>query len=253
MQLDPGALRRIRQLGLSVARSMLGRRKPEDVMTTRRPMRSLEEFCGYLIERGLAPKTVIDVGAAWGTQELLQPFSDAYHVLIDPVPAYEARMKQLLGKYRGEYHLIALSDEPGEMPMRVQKGGEVGASLASSAGADTISVPVDTLDRVFGARDFEGPILIKTDCQGYDMHVMRGGPEFLKRVDVAVCEVNMFHPTGRPDLPDFGDTVATMRDLGFAVYDIVSYQTRPFDNALGYVDLIFARDDGPLRKHHRWA
>ncbi|MCC7253460.1 MAG: FkbM family methyltransferase [Hyphomicrobium sp.] len=196
---------------------------------------------------------MIDVGAAWGTQEILQPFPDAYHVLIDPVPAYEARMKQLLGKYRGEYHLIGLSDQPGEMPMRVQKGGEVGAAFASSAGGDTISVPVDTLDHLLGTREFESPILIKTDCQGYDMHVMRGGREFLRRVDVAVCEVNMFHPTGRADLPDFGDTITTMRNLGFAVYDIVSYQTRPFDNALGYVDVVFAREDGPLRKHHRWA
>jgi FkbM family methyltransferase len=237
----------------SLARRIAGRRRLEKVMTTRRPMRSLEEFCQYMIERGLTPGTVIDVGAAWGTQEILQPFPQAYHILIDPVPAYEARMKQLMGKYRGEYHLIALSDQPGEMPMRVQQGGEVGAALASSAGENTINVPVDTLDRLFAARDLEGPILIKTDCQGYDMHVMLGGREFLKKVDVAVCEVNMFHPTGRPDLPDFGDTVATMRDLGFAVYDIVSYQTRPFDKALGYVDLIFAREDGPLRKFHRWA
>lgn len=236
-----------------LARRLVGSAKREKVMTTRRPMRSLEEFCHYLVERDLTPKTIIDVGAAWGTQEILQPFPNAYHVLIDPVPAYEARMKQLLGKYRGEYHLIALSEEPGEMPMKVQKGGEVGASLASAAGQDTIMVPVDTLDRLFAGRELEGPILIKTDCQGYDMHVMRGGREFLRKVDVAVCEVNMFHPTGRPDLPDFGDIVATMRDLGFAVYDIVSYQTRPFDTALGYVDLVFAREDGPLRKHHRWA
>lgn len=253
MQLDKNGFDRVMLRLRTHARRLVGRQNPETMMTTRRPMRSLEEFCQYLIERDLTPGTVIDVGAAWGTQEILQPFPQAYHVLIDPVPTYEARMKQILGKYRGEYHLIALSDEPGEMPLRVQQGGEVGASLSSSAGANTIMVPVDTLDNLFGSRDFEGPILIKTDCQGYDMHVMRGGREFLKRVDVAVCEVNMFHPTGRPDLPDFGDIVVTMRDLGFAVYDIVSYQTRPFDTALGYVDLVFAREDGPLRKHHRWA
>jgi hypothetical protein len=82
----------------SLARRIAGRRRLEKVMTTRRPMRSLEEFCQYLIERGLTPGTVIDVGAAWGTQEILQPFPQAYHILIDPVPAYEARMKQLLGK-----------------------------------------------------------------------------------------------------------------------------------------------------------
>jgi FkbM family methyltransferase len=253
MLLDRDSINRLLLRVRAQARRIVGKQNPEKVMTTRRPMRSLEEFCQYLIERDLTPSTVIDVGAAWGTQEILQPFPQAYHVLIDPVPTYEARMKQILGKYRGEYHLIALSDEPGEMPMVVQQGGEVSASLSSSVGANTIMVPVDTLDNLFAGRDLEGPILIKTDCQGYDMHVMRGGREFLNRVDVAVCEVNMFHPTGRPDLPDFGEIVITMRNLGFAVYDIVSYQTRPFDMALGYVDLVFAREGGPLRKYHRWA
>jgi FkbM family methyltransferase len=222
-------------------------------MTTRRPMRTVEEFCAFMKSRGSIPQTVIDVGAAWGTQEILQPFPDAYHILIDPVPTYEPRMQQLLKKYKGEYHLIALSDVPGQMPLQVKKGNEVGASITSSGNTDTIMVPVNTLDLLFENRSLPQPILIKTDCQGYDMHVMRGGRSFLKTVDIAICEVNMFHPTNRPDLPDFGDTVAIMRDLGFAAYDIVSYQTRPFDNALGYVDIVFAREDSAFRKHHRWA
>jgi FkbM family methyltransferase len=222
-------------------------------MSTRRPLRSLVEFCGYLSERGMAPKTVIDVGAAWGTQELLTSFPKAYHILIDPVPLYKTRLELLLKKYQGEYHPVALSDSPGRTHMRVLAGGELGAALATESCKNTIEVPVDTLDNLFNNRTLDSPILVKTDCQGYDMHVMRGGKDFLKRVDVAVCEVNMFHPTGRPDLPDFGDTIETMRHLGFAAYDIVSYQTRPFDDALGYVDIIFAREDGPLREQHRWA
>jgi FkbM family methyltransferase len=216
-------------------------------------MRSLVEFCSYLSGRGMAPKTVIDVGAAWGTQELLGSFPEAYHILIDPLPVYEKRLQQLLKKYEGEYHPVALSDSPGRTHMRVLSGGELGAALATGQSDNTIEVTVNTLDHLLRNRPLASPMLLKTDCQGYDMHVMRGGKEFLKRVDIAVCEVNMFHPTGRPDLPDFGDSITTMRQLGFAAYDIVSYQTRPFDNALGYVDIIFARENGPLRRHHRWA
>lgn len=221
--------------------------------TTRRPLRSLDEFCQYLKERNLTPATVIDVGAAHGTQEILRPFPDAYHILFEPVPSFAPRMQQILRRYKGEYFQMALSDAPGDMPMFVPEGNAQSATLSAKPNLAPITVKVETLDRILGPRDLAAPVLIKTDCQGYDMHVMRGGREFLKRVDVAVCEVNMFHPTGRPDLPDFGDTVEQMRDLGFAVYDIVSYQTRPFDNALGYVDLVFARENGPLRKHHRWA
>lgn len=222
-------------------------------MSTRRPLRSLEEFCSYLSGRGMAPKTVIDVGAAWGTHELLHSFPEAYHILIDPLPLYQERLQQLLQKYQGEYHAIALSDSPGRTHMRVLAGGELGAALATEPNDNTIEVMVDTLDHLFVDRPLASPILLKTDCQGYDMHVLRGGKEFLRHVDVAVCEVNMFHPTGRPDLPQFGDTITSMRELGFAAYDIVSYQTRPFDNALGYIDIVFAREGCLLRKHHRWA
>lgn len=216
-------------------------------------MRSLEEFCDYLNQREFTPKTVIDVGAAWGTQELLQSFPSAYHILIDPVPIFEARLKKILTKYYGEWHRVALSDQPGTMSMKVDPGNEVGASLSRSTTQETIEVNVDTMDRMFTDRELERPILVKTDCQGYDMYVMRGGKRFLKQVDVAVCEVNMFHPTGQPTLPDFSDTVMTMRSLNFSVYDIVSYQTRPFDDALGYVDLVFAHERSALRAFHQWA
>ena len=74
------------------------------------------------------------------------------------------------------------------------------------------------------------------------MHVAGRGENYLKRADIAICDTNLFHPTGRPDLPDLGDAIVTMHELGFAVYDIVSYQTRPLDDALGYVDMVFARE-----------
>jgi FkbM family methyltransferase len=219
----------------------------------RRPMRDLKEFCEYLNQRNLTPETVIDVGACYGTPELYSSFPNSYHVLFEPVSALEPHLKAITDKYHGEYHLMALSDKVGESPMTVVSGAPQGSSLIARPGAQTVMVPVQTLDNYFGNRDFKEPILLKTDCQGYDMHVMRGGRNFLKRVDVVVCEVNMFHPAGDDSLPDFGDSVIIMRELGFAVYDVVSYQSRPFDDALGYVDLVFARDNGPLRAHHRWA
>lgn len=48
------------------------------------------------------------------------------------------------------------------------------------------------------------------------MHVMRGGKEFLNRVDVIVCEVDMFHPASDFALPDFGDTVLLLANLASA-------------------------------------
>lgn len=218
----------------------------------RRPYRELDEFTAYLNERNFLPKTVIDVGACYGTIELLQGFADAYHILIEPLPAMEKYMKNILEKHRGEYHQLAVGEKQTTMELFVPKNGMEGATLVQSQGLDKISCKVNTLDHMFGDRHLEGPILLKTDCQGYDLNVMKGGEEFLKRVSVIVMEVNMFHPRGLVEFPDFGEIVCWMREHNFVVYDIISYQTRPLDNALGYVDLIFVPNDGPLREHHRW-
>lgn len=222
---------------------------------SRRPLRDFAEFVGFLKAGGFYPGTVIDVGACYGTPELQQGWPDAYHILFEPVAELEERMKALTAKYRGEYHMFALGDVAGSFQMRVPEGALQAASLANShqKGATLRNVRVDTLDAVLGRRDLAGPVVLKTDCQGYDLKIVTGGRAFLGRVDLLVMEVNMFHPAGNPDLGDFGAIVCRMRDFGFSVYDILSYQTRPFDGALGYVDLAFVRTDGRFRLHHRWA
>jgi FkbM family methyltransferase len=221
---------------------------------TRRAQRDLAEFVAYVKDGGFAPGTVLDVGTCYGTPELQHGFPDAYHLFFEPVAELEPRMKALTAKYRGEYHMLALGDEPGVLPMNIPTGAYEASSLATAKTAQsTRSVPVETLDRLLEGRDLAGPILLKTDCQGYDLRVMKGARRFLQSVDLVVMEVNLFHPAGDPDLGDFAEITCWMRDHGFSVFDILSYQTRPFDSALGYVDLAFARTDGRFRTHHRWA
>lgn len=231
----------------------------------RRPMRDLAQSLTLLRDAGFMPGTVIDVGFCFGTPDLTGTFRDAYHILFEPMAEREPLMNRVLTRHRGEAHVMALGSQAGTFAMRVVPTAPEGASLAtapktpealaraSAAGHEVRQVPVGTLDGMFGGRDLERPILLKTDCQGFDLEVMKGGVGFLKRVDLAVMEVNMFHPAGDRSLADFGTTVAWMRDRGFSVHDIVSYQVRPRDQALGYVDLVFARDDGPLRAHHSWV
>jgi len=220
----------------------------------RRPIREFAEFVAFVKAQGFDPGTVIDVGVCYGTPELQDGFADAFHILIEPVAELEPRMQAILRKRRGEYHMLALSDRVGTLPMKVPEGAWQGATLANpGSGAAVRQVPVSTLDTLLDGRDLAGPILLKTDCQGYDLKVMQGATALLPRVDLVVMEVNMFHPAGDPALADFGTVVSWMRDHGFAVYDILSYQTRPFDMALGYVDLAFVPLAGRFRAHHRWA
>jgi FkbM family methyltransferase len=216
-------------------------------------MRSLQEFCDHLKAIDFVPRTFIDVGACYGTPELFNSFPNAYQILFEPVPELEERLKLLTTKFRGEYHMIALGDKRGTMTLHVPTDGIEGATLVPSSNNTKIDVEVDTLDHVLRSKELERPILLKTDCQGYDLNVINGGQQLLPDIDVIVMEVNLYHPRNLKQFPDFAEIVCKMKEYGFAVYDIVSYQVRPRDNALGYVDIVFARDDGPLRAHHSWA
>lgn len=201
---------------------------------------------------GFIPGTVIDVGVHYGTPELQGGFPDAYHVLIEPLQELEPRMQSILKNIKGEYHMVACSSQSGDMDIFVPES-TAGATLITESGdARNRKISVKTLDCIFADRVLTGPILVKTDTQGYDLDVIKGGQALLKNVEVVVMEVNMFHPRGKPELPDFGEIVCWMREHGYSVYDIISYQQRPFDKALGYVDLVFVKTDGYFRKIHRW-
>jgi hypothetical protein len=112
-------------------------------------------------------------------------------------------------------------------------------------------VPVRTLDRVFAGRHLQQPILLKTDCQCGDLAVVRGGRDFVQLCDVVIMEVGMFHYWSQ-NTPDFADTVLEMRSHGFVPYDFLDYMPRPHDGALGQVDVVFVKEDGPLRASHAW-
>jgi hypothetical protein len=44
-----------------------------------------------------------------------------------------------------------------------------------------------------------------------------------------------------------------MKQYSFVVYEIFDARTRPLDGALAQVDILFVREDGPLRKQHKYA
>jgi len=222
-------------------------------------MRDLAGFMGWLGRAGMMPATVIDVGVCHGTPALQDGAPDAYHILIEPLAEMEPRLAAILRRRRGEYHLTALGARAGRAPMKVEPGAPEGASLAGTGSIPADDprlreVPVQTLRRLLAGRDLARPILLKTDCQGHDLEVLKGaGRALRRRLDMVVMEANLFHPAADPRLAHLGDIVATMRRWGFDVADILSYQPRPRDGALGYVDLAFLRADGPLRADHRWA
>lgn len=197
---------------------------------------------------GFAPKTIIDVGVAWGTPELHDPFPDAYLVLVEALPFFEPTIKGIVSRRPGEYHLLALSDEPGRVRFVTHKDKPMmlaGTSIfrPERAGGDLeYDVEVSTLDALLGGRsDLKEPILLKVDAQGADTKIARGGMAFLRRCDFVILELGMNQPMNTLDA-----AAAVMGQAGFRIYDIASLGYRPLDGALYQIDVAFVRTDSPL-------
>ena len=212
-------------------------------------MRSGKEFFNHLKKVGFNPATVVDIGVANGTRDIYEAFPKAYYLLIEPVKEYEPKLQAILEEYRGEYLLKAASDEKGTAPMMVQEPFYVSSlQYGNTVREEAIrEVPVDTLENILNERDIAKPIMVKTDCQGHDLKVIRGAGERLQDIEVIICEMPVFEPWGGGD--EFSDYIVGLKELGFSFYDIWGWLYRPDDFRLQNIDLVFVKTDGLLRQN----
>ncbi len=242
----PGTLKR------TVARLLRrGDAAPSDAT---RPTRTFGQFFRHAKGLGFAPTICIDVGAANGTGVIYEAFPQALHVVFEPLPDFHGRLAERLARFRHEIHHCALMDQDGSMDILRTEHNLLGSSLMHRRGADDprlIRVPVRRLDDVMAAHPQDGPLLLKTDCQGADLLVVKGGTETLARSEVVILESSFFRFWGEHQ-PDFAEIVAFMAEHGFVVYDILDGMFRPSDRALGQVDVVFVKRHGPFRRSNTW-
>ena len=70
------------------------------------------------------------------------------------------------------------------------------------------------------------------------------GPRFLI-LEVSLFEFMAGQPVAR-------EVITFMGDRGYEIYDVPGFLRRPFDGALGQMDLAFVRTQGVLRSKHDW-
>jgi len=213
-------------------------------------LRDFDEAVRHLNKVGFVPKTVIDIGVAWGTPALYETWPDAYFVLIEALPKFERHLRQMLTGMTGELHMVAVSDRPGTTTIHVDDNPDrsATASLLWPDGKGTpYDITIETIDRLLSDRSFEGPALMKTDIQGFDLKALNAAEATLERIDVVIAEASLFTPQNL-----VSPMIAFMESRGFHLYDICGPICRPYDNALGQVDLVFCSERSGLRDYDRW-
>lgn len=223
-------------------------------MARERPTRNFESFFNHIkASSGFAPSCCIDVGAASGTPAIYKAFPDAHHIAFEPLPDFHAALEECLKPYSHEIYHCGLMEKSGEKTL-FRHADKYGSSLMHKREGDApnlVPVRIETLDNIIGDRAFPDGLLIKTDCQGSDLFVIKGGQRTLEKADIVIIEASMFRFWGAHH-PDIYDIVHYMKERDFVIYDILDGLFRPLDGALGQIDLVFVKDKGRFRRAHSW-
>jgi len=210
---------------------------------------SMEQVLDHFVAMDFSPATVFDVGVAEGTPALYTRFSDAKHILIEPLKEFEPSLKGICSLYNAEYVLAAAGDRPGMMEIGVSDN-LIASSLLRSYG-EKRKIPVVTLDNVCKERRLNGPYVVKIDVQGAELHVLDGTNTVLKDTELVILEVSFYRTSAAH--PDFYDVINYMMKRGFVVYEIFGGHNRPLDGARAQADIAFVKKEGRFRTSNAWG
>lgn len=212
-----------------------------------------------LLDAGLSPRTVIDIGVHSGTPELIEAFPNAHHLLIEPEAAHD---EAIASNYRNVAHTLVrmgASDHHGEAALTSERrdgSGEVTHSrfLNNEPGADSLTamVKIAPLDSIVADSGLEGPYFLKIDTDGHELNVLAGAGETLKRSAAVAIEVVTRSVTER---------MAPIEAAGLQLFDVVDLAY--FQRTLWQMDLVFVNPavfnttdlkprTSPTANYHAW-
>jgi FkbM family methyltransferase len=218
-------------------------------------LRSMYDVCEQARRCGLKANTVFDVGVATGTPELYEAFSSSKIVLVEPLLEFEDSIMKILNIYDGIYIFAAASDQNTSLSIHINQTNLDGTSFLSKMDVslpniEERKIDLVRLDDLPKKYNLSGPYVIKADVQGVELKVVEGAKNILDNTEMIILETSFFEFL--PETPEFFEVVTFMKDKGFVVYDFIGGAIRPYDGALGQIDVAFVKENGVLRKSHSY-
>lgn len=172
----------------------------------------------------LAPDAEIafDVGANVGqtVEEIRAVFPVIRIVSFEPLPTTFAALKANTHDVPNVICVqAALGDAPGGATMTADPlNGQNTLNTSARPDAPTVSVPVLTLDGYCADQGIDRIDLLKIDTEGYEMSVLRGAEQMLKRgaIRFVLAECEFIHNPSEPH-GDFFEISRLLMRLGFRV------------------------------------
>ena len=195
---------------------------------------------------------ILDIGANSGefARWCASTFGNVPIHCFEPLPQCEASLRRVAERYRNiQLHLFALGDQEGEFEMYENDFAPSSSLLPmldrhrelwpKTRLDHKINIQVKTLDQVFSGQPFSGPVFMKMDVQGFEMHVLHGAESMLKNVAVIMLEVlfeNLYE--GQSSLQDMMNYLS---QRGFRFLEFMDERRLPPLGKLVYADAVFVR------------
>ena len=198
-------------------------------------------------------KTVIGIGANIGefTAIFAELFPNAQIYAFEPLPDCFGQLTKVAKRYQGRVRAfnIALGTQEGSFEFHRSAWAPASSFLEMSdlhkknyphsAGSETVSVEVKTLDKVFENIDLKKNIFIKMDVQGFEDEVIKGGLEVIKRAKVLVIECSL-QQTYEGE-PMFDGIYRLLRPMGFEYRGSLKQSVCKDDESFLQADCVFMK------------
>ncbi len=180
---------------------------------------------------GGAPKTVLDIGANAGqfARKVLASLPDCTVHSFEPLPGPFAQLRSLAAQHPGLHgHNFALGDQDGGAVIHtgdytassslLKPAQHLNDSMPQAMPGKDAEIAIRRLDDWAAETNLDAPLFIKLDVQGYELQVIRGGGQTLKRACAVLSELSFVELyEGQPLI---GDVIAAMAERGFRLADI---------------------------------
>ena len=190
---------------------------------------------------GFEPKNILDIGAnkgKWTLEIKKKVFPKAEYTLIEAIDYEE--LDKLSDKHDNINYKNILLDEIEHFVTWYEKRNTGDSLFKENTGyfddCKEIKRSATTLDLVFNKNEvFE---LIKIDCQGAEIPILKGGNILVQKSSVIILEVP-FMGEYNIGAPNFYEHINYMENIGYRVFDIV--ELHRVDNILIQIDIIFIK------------
>lgn len=195
---------------------------------------------------GFRPGGIIDIGAHVGdwARSAAEIFDCPIH-MIDARPSAEPYLTKVGFPYT--ISLLGSEGRPG-VPFHLWESGSSVLPEITGFEMQCVELPMQRLDDL--QIDLPAPLLLKLDVQGYELEVLRGASQTLRRTEVILTELALLEYN--QGAPLMHEVVAFMANRGFLPYDICDMTRRFEDRALFQCDMIFVEKDSPLRARKKF-